>query len=55
MFKRVNDKFGGFIDFANDNSSLIKCLEVMIKVKGNYCGFISIEFDLIDGSESFLV
>ena len=26
-----------------------------IKVIGNYCGFIPAEFDLIDGSDSFLV
>ena len=55
MFKRVGDKFRGFIDFAEENSSVINCLEVTIKVKGNYCGFISVEFDLIDGFNSFLV
>ena len=55
MFKRVGDKFGSFIEFAEENSSLINCLEVNIKVRGNCCGFILAEFDLIDGSDSFLV
>lgn len=47
--------FGGFIDYVEENSSLIECLEVAIKVEENYCGFILVEFDLIDGSETFLV
>ena len=51
VFKRVSDKFSCFIDFAKENSNLINCLEVNIKVRGNYCDFIP----LIDGSDSFLV
>ena len=45
MFKRVGDNFGGFIEFAVENSSLVNCLEVNINVRGNYCGFIPAEFD----------
>ena len=33
IFKKTGDVFGGFLDFANENSSLIECLEVVIKVK----------------------
>lgn len=30
-------------------------MEVAIKVKGNYCGSIQAEFDLIDDPDSFLI
>ena len=55
VFKRVGDKLGGFIEFAEENSSLINCLEVNIKVRENYCGFIPTDFELIEGPDSYLV
>lgn len=54
-FKAVGYMFGGFIDFTDENSSLIECLEVTIKVKGNYWGFVLVEFELIDDLENFLL
>ena len=54
-FKVVGDMFGGFIDYAKENSSFIECLEVAMKVKENYCSFIPTEFKLIDGSKIYLV
>lgn len=55
VFNRVGVMFGGFIDYIEENLSLIECLEVAIKVEENYCSFIPVEFDLIDDSKSFIV
>ncbi|TYK01560.1 LINE-1 retrotransposable element ORF2 protein [Cucumis melo var. makuwa] len=55
IFKKVGDMLRGFINYTKENSSLIDCVEVAIKVKGNYCGFVPLEFDLIDDPDSFLV
>lgn len=40
LFRKIGDCFGGYIDFAYENAALIDCMEVAIRVKGNYCGFL---------------
>lgn len=45
-FKAIGDAYGGYIECVDKCLSLIGCMEAVIRVKGNYCGFIPIEIDL---------
>lgn len=54
MFREIGNRFGGYIDFADENAARIESMDVAIKVKGNYCGFVPAGITIKDEESSFL-
>lgn len=53
-FRATGNCYGGFLDFADANSFLVDSMEAIIKVKGNYCGFILTEVKLEHNGQVFV-
>lgn len=50
----IGNSFGGFIDYTNENTTLIECMEVAIKVRGNYCGFLPTKIKIDENGSVFM-
>lgn len=55
LLKAVGDRLGDFIEYEEENSLLLDCVEIRMKIRENYCGFIPAEVRIIDGEDAFNV
>lgn len=55
IFKAIGDSLWGFIEYEESNSLLIECMELKMKIRNNYCGFIPAEVRIVDGDDQFKI